>query len=84
MTSRAKAKAAAFAKVIAQWDGPKLAADMLFEHYGNIRPRVARPHRPAGNDLVAECSGFRENRDIAFYNDFTGHSSQFDIYHKDA
>ena len=31
---QAKAKAAAFAKVIAQWDGPKLAADMLFEHYG--------------------------------------------------
>ena len=33
---RAKAKAAAFAKVIAQWDGPKLAADMLYEHYGSI------------------------------------------------
>ncbi|SPF41632.1 hypothetical protein SBDP1_360001 [Syntrophobacter sp. SbD1] len=30
---QAKAKAAAFAKVIAQWDGPKLAADLLFEHY---------------------------------------------------
>ncbi len=35
---RAKAKAAAFAKVIAQWNGPKLAAGMLFEHYGNSRP----------------------------------------------
>ena len=38
----AKAKAAAFAKIIAQWDGPKLAADMLFEHYGkedlDVRP----------------------------------------------
>jgi len=33
---RAKAKAAAFAKVIAQWDGPKLAAGMLYEHYGSI------------------------------------------------
>jgi hypothetical protein len=30
----AKSKAAAFAKVIAQWDGPKLAADLLFKHYG--------------------------------------------------
>ena len=49
---RAKAKAAAFAKVIAQWDGPKLAADMLFEHYGSIRPSaLPSPHRPAGNDL---------------------------------
>jgi len=33
---RAKAKAAAFAKVIAQWDGPKLAANKLYEHYGSI------------------------------------------------
>ena len=42
----AKAKAAAFAKVISQWDGPKLAADMLFEHYGNgdlyVRPSDIR------------------------------------------
>jgi len=35
---QAKARAASFAKVIAQWDGPKLAAAMLFEHYGNARP----------------------------------------------
>ena len=49
---RAKAKAAAFAKVIAQWDGPKLAADMLFEHYGNTRPcAFPNPHRPPVNDL---------------------------------
>ena len=34
----AKAKAVAFSKVIAQWDGPKLAADKLFEHYGSTRP----------------------------------------------
>jgi UDP:flavonoid glycosyltransferase YjiC (YdhE family) len=33
----AKSKAAAFAKVIAQRDGPKLAADLLFEHYGADR-----------------------------------------------
>ncbi len=43
---RARAKAAAFAKIIAQWDGPKLAADMLFEHYGN----ATNPHRPPVND----------------------------------
>jgi UDP:flavonoid glycosyltransferase YjiC (YdhE family) len=49
---QAKAKAAAFAKVIARWDGPKRAADLLFEHYGNIRPSaLPSPHRPAGNDL---------------------------------
>ncbi len=49
---RAKAKAAAFAKVIAQWDGPKLAADMLFEHYGVTRPSMLRsPLRAAANDL---------------------------------
>ena len=34
----AKAKAAAFAKVIAQWDGPKLAAETLFERYGGMEP----------------------------------------------
>ena len=49
---QAKAKAAAFAKVIARWDGPRLAADLLFEHYGCIRPSaLPSPHRPAGNDL---------------------------------
>jgi UDP:flavonoid glycosyltransferase YjiC (YdhE family) len=31
---QAKAKAAAFSKVAARWDGPKLAAEALFEHYG--------------------------------------------------
>ena len=29
----AKAKAAAFAKIISQWDGPKLATEKLLEHY---------------------------------------------------
>jgi UDP:flavonoid glycosyltransferase YjiC (YdhE family) len=49
---QSKAKAAAFAKIIAQWDGPKLAADMLFEHYGNSRPpEFPNPHRPAANEL---------------------------------
>jgi UDP:flavonoid glycosyltransferase YjiC (YdhE family) len=38
---QAKARAASFAKVIAQWDGPKLAASMLFEHYGNARPSAS-------------------------------------------
>lgn len=32
----AKSKAAAFAKVIAQWDGPKLAAAKLLECYGGL------------------------------------------------
>ena len=31
---RATEKAAEFAKVIARWDGPKLAADLLFQHFG--------------------------------------------------
>lgn len=35
---QAKAKAAAFAKIVARWDGPKLAADLLLEHYGRVRP----------------------------------------------
>jgi UDP:flavonoid glycosyltransferase YjiC (YdhE family) len=30
----AKAKAAAFSKIIADWDGPKLAAEMLLDHFG--------------------------------------------------
>ncbi len=30
---QAKVKAAAFAKIIARWDGPKLAAEKLLEHY---------------------------------------------------
>ncbi len=33
---RAEAKAAAFAKAIAQWDGPKLAAQKLLERYAEI------------------------------------------------
>ena len=33
----AKVKAAAFAKIIAQWDGPQLAATKLFERFGNER-----------------------------------------------
>ena len=36
----AKAKAAAFSMVIAQWDGPKLAAEKLFGRYGNKSPSV--------------------------------------------
>ncbi len=49
---QAKAKAAAFAKIIAQWDGPKISAQMLFEHYGNSRPSaLPNPQRPAANDL---------------------------------
>ena len=34
---QANAKAAAFAQIVAQWDGPKLAADLLLEHYGTGR-----------------------------------------------
>lgn len=33
----AKARAAAFAKIIARWDGPKLAAEKLLEHYASVR-----------------------------------------------
>ncbi|MGB9514255.1 MAG: nucleotide disphospho-sugar-binding domain-containing protein [Candidatus Acidiferrum sp.] len=47
----AKARAAEFAKVIAQCDGPSLAADKLFEHYGRTRtPKLSNSHGPAGND----------------------------------
>jgi len=38
----AKARAAAFAQAIAEWDGPKLAADLLYEHYGSARPLEKR------------------------------------------
>ena len=31
----AKAKAAAFARIFAKWDGPRIAAEMLVEHYGS-------------------------------------------------
>ena len=31
----ARAKATAFAKAIAHWDGPRTAAEMLFERYGD-------------------------------------------------
>jgi UDP:flavonoid glycosyltransferase YjiC (YdhE family) len=49
---QAKAKAASFAKVIAQSDGPKLAAAILFEHYGDARPSpLPSPPRPASNDI---------------------------------
>lgn len=40
---RAKANAAAFAEVIAQWDGPKRAAALLFEHYGSCTERSPGP-----------------------------------------
>lgn len=33
----AKARAAAFAKIIARWDGPKLAAEKILEHYAGVR-----------------------------------------------
>ena len=33
----ARAKATAFAKVIAQWDGPRIAAERLLERYGGAR-----------------------------------------------
>jgi len=32
----AKAKAASFAKIIAQWDGPRTAAERLLQHYGGL------------------------------------------------
>ena len=35
---QAEARAAAFAKVIAAWDGPRRAADLLLEHYGGTSP----------------------------------------------
>ena len=31
----AKAKAAAFSRIVAQWDGPGIAAEMLVERYGS-------------------------------------------------
>jgi UDP:flavonoid glycosyltransferase YjiC (YdhE family) len=34
----AKVKAAAFAEVIAQWEGPRLAAEKLLERYGDLSP----------------------------------------------
>jgi len=34
----AKEKAGAFAEAIAQWDGPKLAAERLYERYGHANP----------------------------------------------
>lgn len=45
----AKTKAADFARSIAEWDGPKLAARKLLEHYGMAKsPAVVRcdPTRP--------------------------------------
>ena len=39
---QAKAKAAAFAKVIAKWDGPELAAEMLLERYGGDAGQAER------------------------------------------
>ncbi len=33
---QAKAKAIAFAEIVARWDGPKLAANMLLQHYGQF------------------------------------------------
>jgi len=46
---QAKDKAAAFAKIIERWDGPKMAAEMLFEHYGSARSSslLSAHNRPA-------------------------------------
>ena len=33
---RARSKAAAFARVIAQWDGPRLCAEKLLQHYAGV------------------------------------------------
>lgn len=47
----AKAKAADFARSIAEWDGPKLAAQQLLERYGREEePTLVRPeHRQESN-----------------------------------
>jgi hypothetical protein len=46
----AKAEAAAFAEVIRHWDGPKIAADLLFDRFSNTRtpdaPSDASPGTP--------------------------------------
>ena len=34
MDETAKSKAAAFAEVVGRWDGPKMAVEMLLQHYG--------------------------------------------------
>jgi hypothetical protein len=54
----AKEKAAAFAKVIAQWDGPKLAAETIFEHYGKAR-LSARESR--GGSVMEKLHAFADN-----------------------
>jgi UDP:flavonoid glycosyltransferase YjiC (YdhE family) len=40
---QAKARAAEFAKVVAQWNGPDCAAEVLLERYGGKRPLVSEP-----------------------------------------
>ena len=37
----AKTKAAAFARLIAHWDGPRMAAEQLLDRYGGRQPREA-------------------------------------------
>ena len=47
---QAKAKAAEFAKVIAKWNGPERAAEILLERYGGETPRSLSNHQPAAAD----------------------------------
>jgi hypothetical protein len=39
----AKLRAAEFAKVVAQWDGPKLASELLFEEFGKGEQTQQQP-----------------------------------------
>jgi len=45
----AKTKAADFAKIIAKWDGPRRAAEILLERYGGVKPAAVPNHAPSNN-----------------------------------
>ena len=49
---QAKAKAADFAKVIAKWNGPERAVDILLERFGGEPPSLPNDQRPAANRLA--------------------------------
>jgi len=45
----AKARATDFANIIAKWDGPNRAVEILLEHYGGVRPAKMPNQTPLNN-----------------------------------
>jgi UDP:flavonoid glycosyltransferase YjiC (YdhE family) len=61
---RAKTRAADFANVIAKWDGPNRAAEILLEHYGASDRLTCRTRRPPTTRVRDAQPDFKAQREM--------------------